>query len=171
MEIPLARDERKSVETGQTRGTWAGFLIPCTLAWLLPGAGHFYLGRRRRAVFFFAIVLATMSLGLTLDGRTYVYDKGHPLTYLATFANVGLGPLDLIGRKLTYDRFVWGLPAGPERGILLDKAREKIRSRNNEYGTTYLMTACLMNLLLILDAFDIAKGRKGAPPPEELTTA
>ena len=29
-----------------------------------------------------------------------------------------------------------------------------------EYGTAFLLTAALMNLLLILDAWDIARGRK-----------
>ena len=143
------------------------FLIPCFLAWLVPGAGHFYLGRRRRGVLFFAVVLATFSLGLVMQGRTYVVDRQHPLTYLATFANIGLGPLDLIGRERTFDRLVWRLPRGPERRVLLERMRERIRSPWNEYGTTYLMTAALMNLLLILDAYDVARGRKGFPPEPE----
>jgi hypothetical protein len=166
VEIELARDPRKPDKREQPearRESLPDMLIPCFLAWLIPGGGHFYLGRRRRAMFFFVIVLVTYSLGLWMDGRAYVSDAGHPLTYLATFANAGLGPLDLVERKLTYDRLVWRLPMGPERAALLEKVREKIRSPLNEYGTTYLMTACLMNLLLILDAFDVAKGRKGQP--------
>jgi hypothetical protein len=162
--IELARDPRKPEkrdEPEERHEPLLKTLIPCFLAWLVPGGGHFYLGRRRRAVFFFVIVLTTYGLGLLMDGRAYVSDAGHPLTYLATFANAGLGPLDLVERKLTYDRLVWRLPAGPQRAVLLEKVREKIRSPLSEYGTTYLMTACLMNLLLILDAFDVAKGRKG----------
>lgn len=162
MEIQLARDPEEPLqEEEKSHASRFDLLIPCVLAWLLPGAGHFYLGRRRRAIFFFVIVLATLTLGLWMDGRTYVYDRGHPLTYLATFANVGLGPLDLIGRQMTYDRMVWSLPSDRSRSDLVEKLREKIRSPLNEYGTTYLMTACLMNILLILDAFDVAKGRKG----------
>ena len=162
MEIQLARDPEEPLQQEkERRESLSNVLIPCVLAWLLPGAGHFYLGRRRRAIFFFVIVLVTLTLGLWMDGRTYVYDRGHPLTYLATFANVGLGPLDLVGRRMTYDRLVWRLPSDRSRSDLIDKLREKIRSPLNEYGTTYLMTACLMNILLILDAFDVAKGRKG----------
>ena len=168
MEIQLARDPEEPLqEEDEPRAAFVSLLIPCVLAWLLPGAGHFYLGRRRRAIFFFVIVLITLTLGLWMDGRTYVYDRGHPLTYLATFANVGLGPLDLVGRRMTYDRLVWRLPSDRSRSDLIDKLREKIRSPLNEYGTTYLMTACLMNILLILDAFDVAKGRKeGASQPD-----
>jgi hypothetical protein len=44
-----------------------------------------------------------------------------------------------------------------------------VRSPNNEYGTTFLLTAGLMNLLLILDAWDVARGRKG-PLPESGTS-
>jgi len=161
VEIELARDpELPPEQQEEPRESLSNLLIPCVLAWLVPGAGHFYLGRRRRAVFFFVIVLITLTLGLWMDGRTYVYDRGHPLTYLATFANVGLGPLDLVGRRMTYDRLVWRLPSDRSRAELVDKLRDKIRSPLNEYGTTYVMTACLMNLLLILDAFDVAKGRK-----------
>ena len=164
-EIKLAQDPRKPLPKEEpTREPVLRFLLPCFLAWLVPGAGHFYLGRRRRAVFFFVIVLVMLTLGLWMDGRTYVYDRGHPLTYLATFANVGLGPLDLVGRKMTYNRLVWKLPMSRERDVLIEKMRERIRSPLNEYGTTYVMTACLMNLLLILDAFDVAKGRKGVLP-------
>ena len=168
MEIQLARDPEEPLQQEEEpREALSSLLIPCVLAWLLPGAGHFYLGRRRRAIFFFVIVLVTLTLGLWMDGRTYVYDRGHPLTYLATFANVGLGPLDLVGRRMTYDRLVWRLPSDRGRSDLMDKLRVKIRSPFNEYGTTYLMTACLMNILLILDAFDVAKGRKeGASQPD-----
>jgi hypothetical protein len=35
-----------------------------------------------------------------------------------------------------------------------------ILSPTYEYGCAYLLTAGLMNLLLILDAHDIARGRK-----------
>ena len=35
-----------------------------------------------------------------------------------------------------------------------------VRSPTYEYGTTYLLTAGLMNALLVLDAIDLALGRK-----------
>jgi len=142
-------------------------LIPCLLAWVVPGAGHFYLGRRRRAVAFFCIVVVTFLLGLALNGRAYLADPEHPLTYLATFTNVALGPLDLVQREATYDQLVWRLPPGPRRGVLLSRMRQKVNSPNNEYGTTFLLTAALMNILLILDAFDIATGRKSTALQED----
>jgi TM2 domain-containing membrane protein YozV len=162
-------------EQEATHGARAAAL-PCALAWLLPGAGHFYLGRRKRGVAFLTIVLLTFWLGLALKGRAYLADPEHPLTYLATFANVGLGPLDLLQREATYDRLVWRLPRRTDRPlprpptlegeVLLKAMRQRINAPTNEYGTTFLLTAGLMNLLLILDAFDIATGRKLDPAEE-----
>ncbi len=43
---------------------------------------------------------------------------------------------------------------------LTEKLRARVRSVTYEYGNTFLLTAGLMNILLILDAFDIATGRK-----------
>lgn len=138
-------------------------LVSCLLAWIVPGGGHFYLGKRKRALVFFLVVLATFLLGVVNEGRSYLIDGEQPLTYLATFANLATGPLELISRQVTYGTLVYRLPAdesSPEAVRLLEAMRRKVRSVTDEYGTTYLLAAGLMNILLILDAFDIAIGRK-----------
>lgn len=110
-------------------------------AWLLPGAGHFYLGRRGRAVAFFGLVAVSLAVGCLLRGRLYSSLGGPPLTLLATVAEIGLGAAYLVLRfVLRYE------------GDLV--------APGFEYGTAFLLTAALMNLLLILDAWDIARGRK-----------
>lgn len=138
-------------------------LVSCVLAWVIPGGGHFYLGKRKRALVFFLVVLATFLLGVLNEGRSYLMDREQPLTYLATLTNVATGPLELISRHSTYRSFVYVLPAdptAPETARLLSLMREKVKSVADEYGTTYILAAGLMNILLILDAFDIAIGRK-----------
>src|SRR5262245_47660058 len=137
--------------------------LACVLAWGLPGAGHFYLGKRKRAAVFFAVVLATFLLGLANEGRAYLADREQPLTYLATLTNVATGPLDFLSRRATYHRLAYKLPLeenSPQAQALLADMRSKVKMVTDEYGTTYLLTAGLMNMLLILDAFDIAIGRK-----------
>lgn len=137
--------------------------IPCLLAWLAPGLGHVYLGRRTRGVVFFIVVFLTLGLGILSDGAASLIDPHQPLTYLATFDNLAVGPLDLLSRYATYHRIVYRLPedeAHPLRLELTDLLRRKVRSVTFEYGNTFLLTAGLMNILLILDAFDIAAGRK-----------
>jgi hypothetical protein len=138
-------------------------LLSCSLAWLVPGAGHFYLGKRRRAVVFFLVVLATFLLGILNEGRSYLMDRDQPLTILATLTNIATGPIELISRRATYQTVTYVLPDDendPAAARLLEAMRRKVRVVTDEYGTTYLLAAGLMNILLILDAFDIAVGRK-----------
>ncbi|TFH60925.1 MAG: hypothetical protein E4G90_09785 [Gemmatimonadales bacterium] len=138
-------------------------LVSCLLAWIIPGGGHYYLRKRSRALVFFLVVLATFLLGILNQGRSYLIDRDQPLTYLATFTNIATGPLELISRQMTYHRLVYSLPAdenSQESARLLEAMRERVKIVTDEYGTTYLLAAGLMNILLILDAFDIAVGRK-----------
>jgi hypothetical protein len=137
--------------------------VACLAAWIVPGGGHYYLGKRKRGLLFFGVVLATFFLGLLNEGRSYLVDREQPLSYLGTFANVALGPLELVSRQATFRQLAYALPADPNdaQGIqLLAAMRRKVMSVTDEYGTTYIVAAGLMNILLVLDAFDISIGRK-----------
>lgn len=125
--------------TGSPRGNR---YVAAALAWLFPGLGHLYLGRRGRALAYAAIVVTTFLLGLSFQGRLYTVEAGQPLTVLATFAVHGSGILPIAARAL------------------LDNPGGAILSVTFEYGCAFLLTAGLMNLLLMLDAWDIATGRK-----------
>jgi hypothetical protein len=116
--------------------------LAVVLAWIFPGLGHAYLGRRRTALYYALIVTATFLLGLSFEGRLYTIDRTQPLTILATFAVSGTGLLNLAARFLSSN------PGGT------------ILAPTYEYGCAYLLTAGLMNLLLMLDTWDIASGRK-----------
>lgn len=137
--------------------------LACVLAWLVPGAGHFYLGKRGKAALFLAVVLTTFVCGLGLQGRVYLADSEQPLSYLATFANLALGPLDLAGRVASYGRVLFVSPPETDRVAyqqILDRTRARMLAVTHEYGTTFILTAGLMNILLILDVFDLGIGRK-----------
>jgi hypothetical protein len=117
-------------------------LVAAALAWLFPGLGHWYLGKRRLAIAFAVIVTATFLAGLSFEGRLYTVEQGQPLTILATFAVYGAGLLNIAAR------------------ILSESPGGTILSPTYEYGCAYLLTGGLMNLLLVLDAYDVASGRK-----------
>ena len=137
--------------------------VACLLAWLVPGLGHLYLGRKGRAGVFFTVVVSLFALGVASDGAASLFEQRQPLTFLATLDNLAIGPMDLISRYATYGAIVYALPGeegDPRRSELLERLRTRVRSVTYEYGTTFLLTAGLMNILLILDAFDIATGRK-----------
>jgi hypothetical protein len=116
-------------------------VLAMILAYVLPGAGHVYLGYRRRAVAFFTIVLLMFVIGLAIDGNLYTLERGQPiLRLLASLGSMGAGILYFIAKAM-----------GPHGDVT---------SITYEYGTTFTLTAGLMNLLLVLDCFDIAEGRK-----------
>ena len=117
-------------------------LVAAVLAWIFPGLGHLVVRRRGSALLYALIVTATFLLGLSFEGRLYSPEPGQPLTLLATFAVYGAGLLNLAARYLANN------PSG------------SILSVTYEYGCAFLLTAGLMNLLLMLDAYDIAAGRK-----------
>lgn len=110
------------------------------LAFLVPGAGHVYLGRRGRGAAFFAIITLLFVLGVAIDGRIYSVQEGNVLSLLATLGSMGSGLL------------YFGARAVRNFG--------DVTSITFEYGTAFILTAGLMNLLLIVDAFDIAEERK-----------
>jgi len=112
------------------------------LALAVPGAGHFYLGRRQRALAFFTIVAVLFGVGILVDGDLYTLldSRGAILRVLASYASMGSGLLYFAGKA-----------TGPHGAIT---------SATFEYGRMFTLTAGLMNLLLVLDCFDIAVGRK-----------
>lgn len=116
--------------------------VAAALAWIFPGLAHAYLGRRKTALLYAAIVTVAFLLGMSFEGRLYTIDRTQPLTFLATFAVSGAGLLNVAAR------------------FLADNPSGTILAPTYEYGCAYLLTAGLMNLLLVLDAWDIAAGKK-----------
>jgi len=111
------------------------------LAWLVPSAGHFLLGRRRRAALFAAVIACSLVTGCLLDGNLHGPVAGQPMSYLATAGAMGSGIAYFVLKLLV------GYQGDPT-------------AAGYEYGTAFILSAGLMNLLLVLDAWDIARGRK-----------
>jgi hypothetical protein len=116
--------------------------VAMVLALALPGAGHFFLGKRGRAAGFFVIVTVLFAAGLLVGGDLYTLleSRGTILRMVASYASMGSGLLYLAGRL-----------TGPHGSIA---------SATFEYGRMFTLSAGLMNLLLVLDCYDIGIGRK-----------
>jgi hypothetical protein len=126
--------------TATARGRTTNQYLVCALAWAVPGAAHLWLGRRKGLVFL--IVLPMMfALGLALQGRIFPFDFSQPLVALEALANLGVGVPYFIARALGYG-------AG------------NVIAVTYEYGNTFLIVAGLLNALAMIDAYDIAMGRK-----------
>ena len=128
--------------TAERAGAEPGRLaLICGLAWLIPGAGHLLQGRRQKGIVFFLALPLMFATGLWLEGRLFPLEMADPLVFLGAIANRGIGLPFFVAR-------------------LLDAGLGTVTASSYEYGNTFLMTAGLLNFLVMLDAFDIAKGRK-----------
>lgn len=112
-----------------------------TLAWLIPGLGHLLLGRKQRAAVFALVVVMSFVVGILCQGELLLPKADDPLSYFATVASLGNGVLFFITKFLGFGD---GVPTAV----------------TYEYGNAFLLTAGVMNLLLMLDAYDIAVGKK-----------
>lgn len=117
-------------------------LAPCALALAVPGLGHVVLGRRGTGGVFFASIGLLFLFGLRMEGELFPLDPTAPLTLLAGLAEMGVGTLYVAARLAGWGE---GVPA----------------AATYEYGYAFLIVAGLLNLLVVLDAWDIATGRKG----------
>lgn len=116
-------------------------LFLCLVAWLVPGGGHWLLGRRQKGVVFCLVLLFMFLFGLGLSGRLFPFEVSEPLVVMAAIADLGLGLPWLVAKIFSYG-------AGDVVAVTF------------EYGNTFLMVAGLLNLLVVLDTYDIAVGRK-----------
>jgi hypothetical protein len=114
----------------------------CLLAWLLPGAGHLFLRRTGKGLLFLGAIGALFAMGVAMDARLQMYiGFDDPLAFLRSLAQMALGAPYFAARALGFD-------AG------------FVTSVTHEYGNTFTEVGGLLNILVILDAFDIAMGRK-----------
>ena len=124
----------------RVESTTSTYLV-CAAAWIVPGAGHLWLGRRHKGVVFLVTLPLMYAFGLWLQGRIFPFDLTQPLVALAAFADIGVGAAYLAAK-------------------LMGAGRGDVIAITYEYGNAFLIVAGLLNMLVVLDAFDIAQGRK-----------
>jgi hypothetical protein len=119
-------------------------VVGVALGWLIPGAGHAWLGRARKGLVFFVLIAGTFAAGCLLaHGRTVTFDENY-------FYHIGQ-----IGSGMTLGVTQWLASDGlPPRN---DSARPEV-----DPGLLYMSVAGLLNLLLLLNLFDLLLG---APKP------
>ena len=116
----------------------------CVAGLLVPGLGHFLLKRWVRGALLLVSIVLMFIIGLGMEGQLYrPPETGQWISFntLGCFADVGVG----IPYLLAISR---GMGVGVPT------------SQTFDYGWAYLIVAGLMNYLVVLDAFDIAQGRK-----------
>lgn len=113
----------------------------CVAAWLIPGCGHFMLGKRGRALILGTAIILMFLCGVAMKGEFYTMQSGSILQSLGFLGEM------CVGVAMPAAKF-FGYPGGSPFFVSAD------------YGTAFLVSAGMLNVLAILDAFDISMKRK-----------
>lgn len=139
----MAKERKNNQVEGKETGQSVG--MPVILAFLFPGAGHLYLKKYIQAAVFFVVEVTLLVSGWLMQGEMHSLFRENAkegfLQLAAAFGNLAMGVLHFV---LHF--------AGLAQG--------NIEARTYEYGTTFIIIAALINMLVILNAYDIARGEK-----------
>jgi hypothetical protein len=113
------------------------------VGWLVPGAGHFLVGKWVRALLLFAAIVTMYAVGLELAGKIYMPNTGDLLDMLGFVGQLGMGLLYAVARL-----FGWGASS--------------VVNTLGDYGTKFLVVGGLLNVIAAVDAHSLANGRKAS---------
>jgi len=109
--------------------------------WLLPGLGHALLRMWGRALAIFLTVGFLVYLGAGMRGNVFAPGGEDAFARLGYAADAGTGMFYFIARAL-------------------ESAGSDVSHADGDYGTRFLATAGVLNLLAALHAYEAARGRK-----------
>jgi len=114
----------------------------CVAGWLVPGLGHLLLGKKWRALILFVSIATMFALGLAMQGEFFSTSSASYLQTLGYYGEL------CVGLAMPGARF-FGYSGGDPFFV------------SSDFGTAYLVAAGMLNVLAVLDCYDIAMGRKG----------
>jgi len=118
-----------------------GFIyLPLIAGWLVPGAGHFLLGKWVRGALLAVSILAMFVMGLAMQGKLYTGAQDI-LELLGMAGDLGSGLLYFVGRAAG-----WG--------------GQPVETTIADYGTKFIVVAGLLNVIAAVDAHNLRTGRK-----------
>jgi TM2 domain-containing membrane protein YozV len=135
-------NEEKEKQPMPSIGAWAPAVA---LGWLIPGGGHLLLKRTGRGVLLGVAITGMFVCGLLMRGAMFQPQSGDLLT---TLINTG-GFIGDVCSGILYLLTSW-----------LGYAQPDLAGAVHDYGTKFLVTAGLLNVLAMVDVFEIAAGRK-----------
>ncbi|HEY2645889.1 MAG TPA: DUF6677 family protein [Candidatus Acidoferrales bacterium] len=126
--------KREAVKGNQLMG-----IIAAVAGWLVPGLGHLLLRRWSKAAVYFLCVGGLACAGLAMRGGIFAYGAEDLFDRLGFFADLGAGIFYFLAHQLQ--------AAGPD-----------IAHATGDYGTRLFAAAGMLNLLTVLEAYDIGRG-------------
>ena len=123
-------------------GQWLPAVL---LAWLLPGGGHMLLKKQGRAALIAVSITLMFLFGLFMRGSMFTPQSGDLLTILINYG----GFLGDLSSGILYLAATW-----------LGYDQPDMAGHVYDYGTKFLVSAGLLNVLAMVDVYEIAVGKK-----------
>ncbi len=124
----------------------SSWIVPVLAAWIIPGGGHFLQKKTGRGILILASVAGMFLFGLAMQGMMFTPERGDILTTL-----------------INYGGFVCDLASGLfyfAAAVVFGYAMPDMAGDVHDYGTKFLVTAGLLNILAMVDAYEIRIGKK-----------
>lgn len=126
---------------GAAKASQEGFVyLPLIAGWLIPGAGHFVLGKWVRGALLAASILTMFLLGLAMHGKVYS-GGGDILEMLSLVGDLGNGLLYIVSRAAGLGNVM-------------------VQQTVADWGTRFIVVAGLLNVIAAVDAHNLRTGRK-----------
>jgi hypothetical protein len=121
---------------------WAPIVL---VGWLVPGGGHFIQKRTMRGALLLLSVAAMFFFGLAMRGPLFQPQGGDLLTTII-YCGGYIAPI--------FSGAIYGLTTA------FGYSQPDVAGHVHDYGTKFLVAAGLLNILAMVDAYEIATGKK-----------
>jgi hypothetical protein len=134
-ETPPPSTEKAAIQREFRSGVYA------VAGWLVPGLGHALQKMWGRAVVIFCAVGVLVYTGASMKGNVFTSNGGDAFDTLGYIADLGTGCFYFLAR-------------------VVEKTGADVSHAQGDYGTRFLATAGVLNILAALHAYEAARGRK-----------
>jgi len=139
--VEAAQAQAGAPEQAQPAPSEAKALALAIAGWILPGLGHLLQRMWGRALVVFATVGILVMVGASMRGNLFTSNGTDAFDTLGYVADMGAGSFYFVARAME--------PNGAD-----------VSDAQGDYGTRFLATAGVLNLLAALHAYEAARGRK-----------
>jgi hypothetical protein len=131
----------EAVKREHSTGSPALGISVAVAGWAIPGLGHLLLRQWGKALVYFLCVGGLACAGLAMRGGVFSANPSDLFDRLGFFADLGAGGFYFLSHVIQ--------SAGPD-----------IAHASGDYGTRMFATAGMLNLLTVLEAYEIGSGRR-----------
>lgn len=114
-------------------------IVAAVAGWFMPGLGHLILRKWSKAAVYFVCIGALAFAGLAMRGAVFSAGSEDVFDRLGFFADLGAGAFYFLAHQIQ--------AAGPD-----------VAHATGDYGTRLFAAAGMLNLLTVLEAYDIGRG-------------